>query len=96
MHLPYSLKWKLSRRLLDGVPAARWMGVTVGRGCRIYSGAFSTEPWLVTLGDRVTVSVEVKFLPHDGRAPLSLRADHGRQRRLHRRRGDPPARGLDR
>jgi NDP-sugar pyrophosphorylase family protein len=66
MHLPYSLKWKLLRRLGDGVPAARWMGVTVGAGCRVYSGDFSTEPWLVTIGDRVTVSVRVQFLPHDG------------------------------
>jgi NDP-sugar pyrophosphorylase family protein len=66
MHLPYSLKWKLLRRFGDGVPAARWMGVTVGEGCRVYSGEFSTEPWLVRIGDRVTVSVHVQFLPHDG------------------------------
>ena len=66
MHLPYSWKWKLLRRFGDGVPAARAMGVTVGEGCRIYSGDFSTEPWLVSIGDRVTVSVRVQFLPHDG------------------------------
>jgi N-acetylglucosaminyldiphosphoundecaprenol N-acetyl-beta-D-mannosaminyltransferase len=66
MHLPYSLKWKLLRRVGDGVTAARWMGVKVGAGCRIYSGEFSTEPWLVTIGDRVTISVHVQFLPHDG------------------------------
>jgi hypothetical protein len=80
MHLPYSFKWKLLRRLGDGVPAARWMGVSVGEGCRIYSGDFSTEPWLVTIGDRVTVSVRVQFLPHDGVGWL-FRDERGRRYR---------------
>jgi acetyltransferase-like isoleucine patch superfamily enzyme len=66
MHIPYSFKWRLLHRLKDGVTAARWMGVTVGHGCRIYSGDFGTEPWLVTFGDRVTVSIGVHFLVHDG------------------------------
>jgi acetyltransferase-like isoleucine patch superfamily enzyme len=83
MHLPYSWKWRLSRRLRDGVPAARWMGVEVGEECRIYSGEFSTEPWLVSLGDRVTVSVGVRFLPHDGVGWL-FRGDRGRHYRYGR------------
>lgn len=66
MHIPYSLKWRLLRRLKDGVPASRWMGVKVGGECRVYSGEFGTEPWLVSLGDRVTISINVHFLPHDG------------------------------
>ena len=66
MRIPYSYKWRLLRRVRDGVIAARWMGVTVGDECRIYSGDFGTEPWLVSVGNRVTVSIDVHFLVHDG------------------------------
>jgi acetyltransferase-like isoleucine patch superfamily enzyme len=66
MHIPHSLKWRLVHRFRDGVLAARWMGVAVGEGCRIYSGDFGTEPWLISMGDRVTISIGVHFLPHDG------------------------------
>jgi acetyltransferase-like isoleucine patch superfamily enzyme len=65
-HIPYSYKWRLLRRFGHGVVAARSMGVSVGEGCRIYSGDFGTEPWLVSIGNRVTVSIDVHFLVHDG------------------------------
>lgn len=55
----------------------RALGATIGEGCLIYSTAFSTEPYLVTLGNRVAVSGGVKFLPHDGAVWLL------RQRRPH-------------
>ncbi len=48
--------------------ALRAQGVSIGEGCVIYSRAFSTEPYLVTLGNRVGVSGGVKFLTHDGAA----------------------------
>ena len=46
----------------------RARGVRVGADCRIYSMDFSTEPYLVTLGDGVGVSGGVKFITHDGAA----------------------------
>ena len=48
----------------------RARGVTIGAGCRIYTDQFSTEPWLVTLGDNVNVAGGVCFLTHDGAARL--------------------------
>lgn len=49
-----------------GDAAARWLGVTVGKNCRILSQLFGSEPWLVTIGDRVTISSGVRILTHDG------------------------------
>jgi acetyltransferase-like isoleucine patch superfamily enzyme len=48
----------------------RARGVQIGEGCRIYSTEFSTEPYLVRLGDGVGVAGGVKFLTHDGSARL--------------------------
>lgn len=50
--------------------ALRARGVKVGKGCRIYTADFSTEPYLVELGDRVGVAGGVKFLTHDGSARM--------------------------
>ena len=36
------------------VGSARKIGVTVGAGCRLFSTSFSTEPYLITIGDHVT------------------------------------------
>lgn len=48
----------------------RARGVQIGEGCRIYTMEFSTEPYLVRLGDGVAVAGGVKFLTHDGSARL--------------------------
>lgn len=55
------------------VELLRARGVRIGQGCRIYTLEFSTEPYLVSLGDRVGVSGGVKFLTHDGAAHLLRR-----------------------
>lgn len=52
--------------LRGGVACARWKGVKVGEGCRIYVRDFGTEPFLISLGDRVTVAQGCVFLTHDG------------------------------
>ena len=49
-----------------GDSAARYLGATVGQNCRILSLEMGSEPWLITIGDRVTVSGGVQFLTHDG------------------------------
>jgi acetyltransferase-like isoleucine patch superfamily enzyme len=59
---------------------ARWKGVTVGRDCRIITRVFGTEPFLIEIGDRVTVADKVAFLTHDG-ATCLLRDERGRKQR---------------
>jgi acetyltransferase-like isoleucine patch superfamily enzyme len=49
-----------------GVFLARKLGVTVGEDCRIYILKWGTEPFLVTIGSRVTITPGVKILTHDG------------------------------
>ena len=47
----------------------RSQGVTIGEGCEIYkSAAFGSEPYLITLGDKVRVNSGVDFVTHDGGA----------------------------
>jgi acetyltransferase-like isoleucine patch superfamily enzyme len=48
----------------------RKLGVQIGDDCRVYAVEFSTEPYLVRLGNGVCVSGGVKFLTHDGAARL--------------------------
>lgn len=43
----------------------RRSGITVGEGCRIFTPVSSMEPWLITIGDRVTISANVHFITHD-------------------------------
>jgi acetyltransferase-like isoleucine patch superfamily enzyme len=45
------------------------MGVMVGHDCRILTNpisCFGSEPYLVTLGNHVTVTAGVSFITHDG------------------------------
>lgn len=44
---------------------ARRIGVTMGNGCRLIDVSFSTEPYLITLGDRVSATA-TRFETHDG------------------------------
>lgn len=64
-----------------GVALARSKGVTVGEGCRIYIRAFGTEPFLVTIGDRVTITSGVRLITHDGSTWLVRDADGRRYQR---------------
>lgn len=59
-------RWLLRR---NPVAFARYRGVQVGDGCRLLGlrpGTFGSEPYLVRLGDRVTVTGGVQFVTHDG------------------------------
>lgn len=60
--------------------AARARGVKIGDGCRIYTSSFGWEPWLISIGDRVTVTSGVQFITHDG-ATWLLRDEKGRRYR---------------
>jgi hypothetical protein len=58
----------MSQEAMDAATVCRLraLGVQIGTGCRIYSTQFSTEPYLVRLGDGVTIAGGVKLLtgPH--------------------------------
>ena len=58
--------WQIRR---DPVAWARSQGARVGEGCRLLGvshATFGGEPWLVTLGDHVSISAGTRLLPHDG------------------------------
>lgn len=43
----------------------RKAGISVGGGCRIFTNINSTEPYLISIGDNVTISSGVIFCTHD-------------------------------
>jgi acetyltransferase-like isoleucine patch superfamily enzyme len=53
----------------DPVGYARSLGVRVGEGSRFYGmrvGMFSTEPWLISIGNNVHITADCQFITHDG------------------------------
>jgi acetyltransferase-like isoleucine patch superfamily enzyme len=68
MHLLKALKGLHLRAIerTDPVRAARMRGVTIGKDCRLVGkSSFGSEPYLVTLGDHVSVT-SASFITHDG------------------------------
>lgn len=54
---------------LNHVGYAKYIGVNMGENIYIYGnplGMFSTEPWIITLGNNVHITREVLFITHDG------------------------------
>jgi acetyltransferase-like isoleucine patch superfamily enzyme len=52
---------------MDRVEYARLIGVTIGQNCAIYKPvSFGSEPYLITLGNHVSVGREARFITHDG------------------------------
>ena len=43
----------------------RRYGMKVGRNCRIYSNIMTSESYLITVGDNVTISNNVQLITHD-------------------------------
>lgn len=60
------------------VAYARKKGVTIGNNCRIYIRSWGSEPFLVSIGDDVTVTSGVKFITHDGSTCL-VKDEHGKR-----------------
>lgn len=60
------------------VAYARKLGVRVGEGCRIYILSWGSEPFLISIGNRVTVSSRVRFITHDGSTWLFRKGSKGR------------------
>jgi len=63
-----------------GVVYARHLGVAVGEECRIYTSNFGSEPFLISIGNKVTITSGVKLVTHDGSAWL-MRDEKGRRYR---------------
>lgn len=64
------------------VAYARKKGVTIGEQCRIYIKNWGSEPFLISLGDDVTVTSGVKFITHDGSTCLVKDAQGKRYQRF--------------
>lgn len=56
----------------DKVEYLRLLGVRIGDGCSIYTDAhnFGTEPWLIEIGNNVTLGQGVLLITHDGTSRL--------------------------
>lgn len=75
------LTYHCVRVVFGGEAGARYLGVKVGAECRIYMTAFGSEPWLVEIGNRVTISRGVSIITHDGSGWLA-NDDRGRRYRF--------------
>lgn len=51
---------------LNPVKYAKSIGVSVGKDVTLMSWRFGSEPWLVTIGNHVKVTSNVRFITHDG------------------------------
>jgi acetyltransferase-like isoleucine patch superfamily enzyme len=56
----------VKRTFLPAEKYARSIGVKIGKGCMLNSKGFSTEAYLIELGDYVRVAKHVKFFTHGG------------------------------
>lgn len=57
------------RAKLTPMAYVRALGVKLGKNVTFYAvrpGMFSTEPWLITIGDNVYVTAGCQFITHDG------------------------------
>lgn len=66
-----------------GVYFAKKIGVEVGNNCRIYTRYFGSEPFLISIGNNVTVTANVSFITHDGSLIL-FEDDKGRRYKYQR------------
>ena len=62
---------------------ARFCGVTVGRNCRLLITRWGSEPFLITIGNQVTITAGTRLVTHDG--SLELISDDAGRRFQYRR-----------
>lgn len=65
--------WNLFKRIqgyciycISPIKYARWLGVKVGNSCFISTMKWSSEPYLITIGDHVQITQDVWFHTHGG------------------------------
>lgn len=73
----------IHRMLFSNASYAKKIGVEIGENCRIYTRSFGSEPWLIEIGNNVTITNGVKILTHDG--STWLMRDHKGRRFLYRK-----------
>ncbi|MCT8089305.1 acyltransferase [Acinetobacter sp. C_4_1] len=68
--------------LLGSIKYARRRGVKVGENCRLYTKNWGSEPFLISMGDNVTITSGVKLITHDGSTCLVKNAEGKRYQRF--------------
>lgn len=58
--------YKILQIVLNSRQYAKFIGVKIGEDCIISTKQFGSEPFLITLGNRVHVTKGVQFVNHDG------------------------------
>lgn len=71
MNIMRSIKIRVEKLRFRTNPVrfARKIGVKIGSGTCFYApefGMFSTEPWLITIGNNCHITYGVRFITHDG------------------------------
>jgi acetyltransferase-like isoleucine patch superfamily enzyme len=66
MDLFKNLIERIKIKRMGNIEYLRSKGAKIGENCRIYISYFGSEPWLVSVGDKVTITAGVRILTHDG------------------------------
>lgn len=64
--LLYKLYFFIFQIIFGKISLARKLGVKIGDNCRIYIRDWGSEPFLINLGNNITIAPGVKFSTHDG------------------------------
>lgn len=54
---------------IDPIGFSRYLGVKVGNDCRfigVSKATFGSEPYLISIGNHVTLTANIRFITHDG------------------------------
>ena len=65
---------KVKNKLLSDLDYARKIGVNIGSNCHISSRGFSSEPYLISIGNNVRVAHDVRFFTHGGLIPFRTKS----------------------
>lgn len=60
------IKFKILRLIYSPLKWARYIGVNIGEGCMIGKDHWSTEPYLITIGNHVQLTAGVRIHTHGG------------------------------
>lgn len=56
-----------SRMFYDNrIKKLKSLGIKIGEDCRVETENFGSEPYLITIGNHVTIGAKVSFITHDG------------------------------
>lgn len=66
MHIINTIIQFIKKRSMTDIQYYRSLGVKIGDNCRIYTNRFGSEPWLISIGNRVTITSGVNIITHDG------------------------------